>query len=197
MIPEFCEPLGAPFYSIPADAAARALLGMRLVRRLGGEVLTGVICETEAYRGEEDKACHARSGRTPRNAPLYGPPGLAYIYFTYGMHWMLNVVCEAEGFPAAVLIRAVRPERGLERIASNRAGVEVEHWTDGPAKLCKAFEIDGRLNLLDLTRPNGELWIEPGSAVPEEQILRGPRVGIGYAAEPWLSIPWRFRLRES
>ena len=190
------EPLGLQFYSIPADAAARALLGMRLVRRLDGDLLVGIICETEAYRGEEDLACHARSGRTARNAPLYGPPGRAYIYFTYGMHWMLNAVCEADGVPAAVLIRAVRPINGLDRIAANRIGVSPAHWTDGPAKLCKAFGIDGRLNLLDLTRPNGDLWLEAGQILPEEQVIRGPRVGIDYAAEPWLSIPWRFRLRE-
>lgn len=186
--------LDLEFYSIPASAAARALLGMRLVRMLEGKRVSGRIIETEAYQGEEDQACHARAGRTRRTAIMYGPAGRAYIYFTYGMHWMLNVVCDAVDVPAAVLIRAVEPLEGLELIGARRAGVAARAWTDGPAKLCKAFGIDGALNGTDLTGSNGALWIEKGPEVPEEQVRRGPRIGISYAQEPWLSIPWRFSL---
>jgi DNA-3-methyladenine glycosylase len=191
------KPLDVEFYSIPASSVARALLGMRLVRVLDDVRLVGRITETEAYCGEEDQACHARAGRTPRTAVMYGPAGRAYIYFTYGMHWMLNVVCEKADFPAAVLIRAVQPLEGLELIAKRRAGVRPRLWTDGPAKLCRAFGIDGSLNGLDLTTENNQLWIETGPPAAEEEVLSGPRVGIGYAGEPWLSMPWRFQLHEN
>ena len=97
------------FFDRPTQAVARELLGCRLIRRLGGTLLAGAIVETEAYIGERDLACHAKAGRTARTAIMYGPPGFAYVYFTYGMHWMLNLVTEAEGFPAAVLIRALQP----------------------------------------------------------------------------------------
>jgi DNA-3-methyladenine glycosylase len=188
--------LDVEFYSIPASRVARSLLGMHLVRVLEGVRLVGKIIETEAYQGEEDQACHARAGRTARTAVMYGPPGRAYIYFTYGMHWMLNVVCEEVGFPAAVLVRGVQPLEGLDQIALRRPGVPQRSWTDGPAKLCRAFGIDGSLNSLDLTTPNSQMWIEAGQPPAEDQVMRGPRVGIGYAGEPWLSMPWRFLLRE-
>jgi DNA-3-methyladenine glycosylase len=186
-------PLAQEFYSIPAPHAARALLGMHLVRCVEGQRLVGVICETEAYRGEEDQACHARAGRTARTTIMYGAAGLAYIYFTYGMHWMLNVVCEAEDFPAAVLIRAVHTTAGQGQVAARRAGVKPAQWTDGPAKLCKAFAIDGQLNGINLCAANQQLWIEAGEPVPDGAVTAGPRVGIDYAGEPWRSIHWRFR----
>lgn len=184
-------PLPRGFYLRPTLTVARALLGMRLVRVLDGERLAGVITETEAYIGEEDLGCHARAGRTPRTAVMYGPAGHAYVYFTYGMHWLLNVVTEREGFPAAVLIRAIRPVAGVETIRARRQGRDC----DGPAKLTAALGIDGRHNGLDLcTRASG-LWIEPGEPVAESEVLRGPRVGLNSVPEPWKSIPWRFRLR--
>jgi DNA-3-methyladenine glycosylase len=148
--------------------------------------------EAEAYQGEEDLACHAKAGRTSRTAVMYGPPGHAYIYFTYGMHWMLNVVCQPEGLPAAVLIRAIAPLEGLDFIAARRPGRARAIWTDGPAKLCQALEIDGRLNGIDLREPEGELWIEPGEAVADDRVRATPRIGIGGVPEPWLTIPWRF-----
>jgi len=189
--------LSSEFYSIPAPQAARALLGMRLVRCLDGQRLAGLIVETEAYRGEQDQACHAHAGRTQRTSVMYGPPGTAYIYFTYGMHWMLNVVCEEPGFPAAVLIRAVSVCEGAQTVALRRLGVKSAAWTDGPAKLCKAFDIDGRLNGSSLCQAGQALWIEPGQPVSDSLVSAGPRVGIDYAGEPWRSIPWRFRARLS
>ncbi len=189
------SPLPERFYDRSVLDVAPALLGQRLVRSLDGERAAGIIIETEAYNGEQDLACHARAGRTPRTAVMYGPPGRAYVYFTYGMHWMLNCVCQPEGQPAAVLIRAVFPVEGLERIAERRAGRPPDQWANGPAKLCQALGIDGQLNGAGLTRTGSGLWIEAGSHIPAEHILSGPRVGIAYAGEPWVSMPWRYRIR--
>jgi DNA-3-methyladenine glycosylase len=181
------------FFARPTLEVARGLLGMRLVRILNGARLSGWIVETEAYIGENDLACHARAGKTPRTAVMYGPPGHAYIYFTYGMHWLLNAVTEAEGFPAAVLLRAIQPVEGLEEMAARQAGVPSARWTDGPGKLCRALALDGQQNDLNLCDPSGELSIEAGPGVPDSEVLTGPRVGIQSTPEPWRSMPWRFR----
>ncbi len=183
------------WYDRDVVVVARDLLGKRLVRLLDGQRLSGIIIEAEAYRGEEDLACHARAGRTPRTEVMYGPPGRAYVYFTYGMHWMLNAVCSAPGFPAAALIRAILPLEGIETIAAARAGRPPAQWTDGPAKLTRALYIDRYLNGADLTIEENQLWIEEGMPVPDAWVSAGPRVGIGGVPEPWLSLPWRFRAR--
>jgi DNA-3-methyladenine glycosylase len=167
---------------------ARELLGMRLVRLLDGVELAGIITETEAYIGEEDLGCHARSGRSRRNAVMYGLPGFAYVYFTYGMHWMLNAVTEPAGIPAAVLIRAIQPVQGVEIVSARRGGRD----TGGPAKLTQALGVDGALNGADLCSKASGLWIEAGAAIAESEILAGPRVGLYTVPEPWKSIPWRF-----
>ena len=187
-----CLPLS--FYNRPAVTSARELLGMVLVRNLDGVRVSGIIVETEAYQGEEDQASHARAGRTPRTSVMYGPPGRAYVYFTYGMHWMLNCVTEPEGFPAAVLLRAIQPLEGLEQISARRPGQPPPMWCNGPAKLCQALAVDQKLNGTDLCNPVGELWIEAGQTVPEHQVTMGPRVGIFSVPEPWFSKPWRFRI---
>lgn len=183
--------LAREFYARPTLTVARDLLGARLVRILDGVRLAGIIIETEAYIGEADLGCHARAGRTARTAVMYGPPGHAYVYFTYGMHWCLNAVTEAEGFPAAVLIRAMRPVEGVEVIAARRQGRD----TLGPAKLTQALGIDGAQNGLDLCSPAGGLWIEAGETIPDESVTIGPRVGLYTVPEPWKSKPWRFRVR--
>jgi len=181
------------FYDRPTLTVARELLGARLVRILEGTRLSGIITETEAYIHEEDLACHARAGRTRRTAIMYGPPGHAYVYFTYGAHWMLNVVTEPEDCPAAVLIRAFRPVEGREIISSRRGGKD----TLGPAKLTQALGIDGKLNGIDLCDPACELRIEWGHPVAEKDVITGPRVGLYTVPEPWKSIPWRFRITPS
>ncbi len=188
------SPLNEEFYRASAVEVARGLLGARLVRCLNGKRLAGYIVEAEAYQGESDLACHARAGRTPRTAVMYGPPGRAYVYFVYGMHWMLNCVTGAEGDPQAVLLRAIWPVEGLEEIAARRAGVPRRAWTDGPGKLCRALAIDGRLNGASLLDGAGELYIENGQTIPEDVILTGPRVGLDGVPEPWFSMPWRFRV---
>jgi len=186
------EILPSFFYNRLATEVARALLGMRLVRMLDGVRLSGIILEAEAYQGEEDLACHARAGRTQRTQIMYGPPGHAYIYFTYGMHWMLNCVTGEEGSPAAVLIRALRIVEGNDLIKARRNPVAEAQWTNGPAKLCQAFGIDGRLNGVNLCSSNGTLWIEQGEPFEDSLVKTGPRVGIQNVPEPWRSIPWRF-----
>ena len=185
------KPLSRDFYDRPALAVARDLLGARLVRLHGGMRLSGFITETEAYVGEEDLGCHAKAGRTARTSVMYGPPGHAYVYFTYGMHWLLNVVTGKVDFAAAVLIRAIHPAEGIEEIAARRAG----RCCDGPAKLTQALEIDGADNGLDLTRKDSRLWIEPGIPIPARRVTRGPRVGLYTVPEPWRSKPWRFLAR--
>jgi len=183
------------FFDRPTLQVARDLLGSRLVRLEDGRRVGGTIIETEAYIGEEDLGCHCRSGRTQRNAVMFGPPGHAYVYFTYGMHWMLNFVTEAEGQPAAVLIRAIRPIEGLELIADRRQPQKQAVWTDGPAKLCQALGIDRQLNGADLCDPRGELWVESGQAITDESVTIGPRVGLYSVPEPWKSVAWRFLVR--
>jgi DNA-3-methyladenine glycosylase len=184
--------LSSDFYNRPTLTVARQLLGCRLVRILDGVRLSGVIVETEAYIGESDLGCHAKAGRTPRTQVMYGPPGRAYVYFTYGMHWMLNAVTEAEGFPAAVLIRAIEVEEGLGVVESRRARAKRADWTNGPAKLTLAFGIDSSQNNADLTTTAAGLWIEPGIVISDANVTIGPRVGLYSVPEPWKSLPWRF-----
>jgi len=139
--------------------------------------LAGRIVETEAYVGPSDKACHASRGLTPRTRVMFGPPGYAYVYLIYGMHNCLNVVTEAEGSPAAVLIRAIEP------FASIRG-----QNGSGPGRLCRVMEIDRGLGGLDMTR--SPLYILDRSG-PSPKIARSPRIGVAYAGE-WAEKPWRF-----
>lgn len=185
-------PLPAEFYAQPTLSVARHMLGACLVRMLDGVRLSGLITETEAYIGEDDLACHARAGLTPRTHVMYGPPGRAYVYFTYGMHWLLNAVTEVEGFPAAVLVRALRLETGQELVAARRAGVKPAWWTNGPARLTSAFGIGAGQNGIDLTSPADGLWIETGIVISDSNVTIGPRVGLFNVPEPWKSMPWRF-----
>lgn len=181
------------FYDRLAVEVARDLLGCRLVRLQNGQRLVGMIMETEAYQGEEDLGCHASVGKTPRTAVMYGPPGHAYVYFTYGMHWLLNAVTEGEGIPAAVLIRAIQPLEGESQMAINRPiNAKGPGWTNGPAKLTQALQINGDLNQADLCNQASGLWIENGERLPDAQIFQTPRVGLNNVPEPWRSIPWRF-----
>lgn len=184
--------LPATFYQRPVLEVARDLLGKRLVRIFDGQRVGGMIIEVEAYDGEQDKACHARSGKTNRNFVMYGPSGRAYVYFVYGIHWMLNCVCGDNGFPAAVLFRALYPIEGLDTITRNRRGINPKDKCSGPARLTKALGIDQTFNNIDLTTHNSGLFIEELQSIPEEGIIRSPRIGIQYAGEPWVSLPWRF-----
>ena len=185
------KPFPRSFYNRPTLTVARELIGARLVRILDGVKLVGRITETEAYISQKDLACHAKAGITARTAVMFGEPGHAYVYFTYGNHWMLNVVTERAGFPAAVLIRAVQPVEGVDVMLERRSGRD----TFGPGKLCQAMGITKSENGVDLTETIGGLWIETGIHVPNSLVTKGPRVGLNNTPEPWLSKPWRFLVK--
>ncbi len=188
------QALRRAFYARGAETVAQALLGCVLVRRVGRALLAGRIVETEAYLGERDRASHASRGPTPRNAPMYGSPGHAYVYFIYGMYDMLNVVCGRRGVPHAVLIRAVEPVRGVELMLRRRGVRRVHEVASGPGKLCRAFSITRTHNQLDLTRAadrTASLWIERGRLSRTESVEKSPRVGVDYAGAD-ASLPLRF-----
>ncbi len=186
------EIISEQFFEREVVQVARDLLGHRLVRFVHNQRISGIILETEAYDGMQDLACHARVGRTKRNAVMFGPAGYAYVYFTYGMHWCLNVVTGKRDYPAAVLIRAILPSEGLEFIAKNRPNVERKNWTNGPAKLTQALQINQLQNGMNICSQNHDLWIERGEDVHHSLIKTSPRIGINNTPEPWLSMPWRF-----
>src|SRR3990167_7631010 len=140
--------LGPAFFDRPTLTVAKDLLGKFLVRRVRGKTVALMIVETEAYDGFKDLASHAHRGQTPRNTPMFGKPGTIYVYFTYGMHWMLNLVCGEKEYPAAVLIRAAQGKYQGDTLI-----------LDGPAKLTKALQIDNKLNTLMLGKKSG-LWVE-------------------------------------
>lgn len=191
------------FYARSARVVAADLLGKRLVRRLNGRLLRGAIVETEAYcdAAEPDLACHgdrANNGQpTARTAVMFGPAGHAYVYFTYGMHWMFNVVTGETGKANAVLIRALEPLDGISLMQQHRNGRPFAQLTNGPAKLAQALAIDQSLNEANLCQPDGVIRIEDAPAVPADQICTGPRIGLGKTPEPWLSKPWRYWIRDN
>jgi DNA-3-methyladenine glycosylase len=177
------------FFARPTLEVARDLIGARLVHEVDGVRTAGIIVETEAYIGEDDPACHAAAGLTRRTAPLYGPPGLAYVYLNYGIHFLLNAVTEAEGHPAAVLLRALAPEAGLEVMRARR-GVTASPRLDqglcrGPGNLTRALGVTLRENGADLCGGSA-LWIEEGPGAPGP-LVWGPRIGINVGVD----TPWR------
>ncbi len=186
--------LSPDFYNRPVLNVARDLLGMRLVRILENKRIAGIIAETEAYDGENDLACHAHVGKTRRNEVMFGPPGHAYIYFTYGMHWLLNCVTGPEGYPAAVLIRTIIPTENIETIAINRFPAKEKDWCNGPAKLTRALSIDKNLNGVSLCSKESFIFIEHAESIQDKFVHTTERVGISSVAEPWRSKPWRFQV---
>lgn len=174
--------LSRNFYMQDTLAVARELLGMHLVHRVGATSRVGRIVETEAYQGPEDRAAHSSRGRTARTEVMFGPAGHAYVYFIYGVWHCLNVVTAAEGVPHAVLLRALEPVSGItER-------------TCGPGLLCRAMDVDRRLNGADLC--GGSLWIERPPRPPPVRVRQSPRIGVDYAGR-WARRPWRFFDRDS
>jgi len=167
------------FYARDTLSTAGALLGKKLVRKYNGNILSGLISETEAYLGSMDSASHAFKGKTPRNRVMFGRAGRAYVYFVYGMHYLLNMVTEEEENPCAILIRAIVPLDGIEHMQRLR-GRNSKGLADGPAKLCQALAIGKSLNGWDLTAGK-KLWVEDRPPVPGRFIKKGPRIGIDYA----------------
>lgn len=185
------------FYARSTLSVARDLLGQRLVRIREGHRLAGRIMEVEAYIGTTDLASHARFGKTSRNSAMFGPPGHAYVYRIYGLHHCLNVVTEAEGFPAAILIRALEPVEGLEIQRQLRGShIAFRDLTRGPGRLCQALAIDRSLDGLDLCTPNASLTIEQDRTVAAIDIATGPRVGVTGDMTA-RDAPWRFYVQAS
>jgi len=177
------------FYARPTLKVAEDLIGKVLVHRARQGVASGVIVETEAYIGEDDPACHASFGRTARNEPLFGPPGFAYVYLNYGVHYLVNAVTEGDGYPGAVLIRALQPLEGIELMTKRRApdgrAIDEHDLCRGPGNLTKALGItikDNRRDLSDSTLTIEDRGISVG------RIATGPRIGIRVAVER----PWRY-----
>ncbi len=172
----------ASFYARDTELVARDMLGMVLQCSTPEGTTSGVIVETEAYVGEHDAACHAAAGNTARTAPLYGAPGLAYVYFIYGMYWCFNAVTRDAGLPSAVLIRAVEPLEGIPLMRRRRSRVRRDRdLTNGPGKLCLALGIDGTMNSLPLQR--GRLVVRQGHHYDSASVAVTPRIGITRAAD--------------
>lgn len=191
----FSPRLDMTFFDRSPLPVARELLGCRLVRMLNGQRLAGIITETEAYDGEEDLACHARAGLTPRTEVMYRPAGHLYVYFTYGIHWLLNFVTGPGSHPSAVLLRGLFVTEGQAYVAQRRNNRPPRQWTDGPAKITQALDIDGRLNGQWMYSPESELWVESGIPIPDDRVVTTARIGIDSVPEPWKSKPWRFLTR--
>lgn len=188
-------------FARPVLELARSLLGAVVVRDGPEGRAAGIIVETEAYGGPEDRASHARAGRTRRTGPMFGAPGHAYVYLVYGLHRCLNVVAEEDGRAGAVLLRAVAPVEGLDGMRRRRgptAGPDARLGA-GPARLCQALGVDRTLDGWDLAAGR-DLWITdapPGGspARPPVHIVAGPRIGVAYAGPDWAGRPWRFGIR--
>ena len=180
-------PLSRAFYDRDPVLVARELLGAVLECRSPEGVASGRIVETEAYVGPHDPACHAVFGNTPRTKSLFAPAGTSYVYLIYGMYWCFNAVTREEGFGSAVLVRALEPLEGEPLMHARRPRVKSRHdLTNGPGKLCLALGIDSAHDGLRLDKP--PLRILSGQAVPDDQVLVSPRIGITKAAD-W---PLRF-----
>jgi DNA-3-methyladenine glycosylase len=183
------RPLPEAFYLRPVLEVARDLLGRLLVHDSAQGRVAVRLVEVEAYDGAgKDPASHAYRGRTPRNAVMFGPPGHAYVYFTYGMHFCMNVGCGPDGVAAAVLLRAGEVLSGQDVVAERRPAAKPRDYARGPARLCVALGIDRALNGTDLTKPRSALALEAGEPVPPAAVMTGPRVGVSSAADR----PWRY-----
>lgn len=187
-------PLPPEFFARDAVRVARDLLGRLLISEIGGVRCAVRLVEVEAYTGPGDAASHAAGGRrSPRNETMYGPPGLAYVYFTYGMHWCANVVTGREGWPTAVLLRAGEPVEGIEAMRRRRKIGDDRLLTSGPARLTMALGITRAMDAHRLDAP--PLWISAGSPVPPSRRVRATRIGITRAKDRLLRFyergnPW-------
>lgn len=184
-------PLASTFYDRATEQVARDLLGAELECTTPDGVTRARIVETEAYLGPHDEACHAVAGLTSRTRDLFGPPGLSYVYFIYGMYWCFNAVTRERGHGSAVLVRAVHPTAGIDLMRARRPKAKRERdLTNGPGKLCLAMGIVGDMSGLSLRKP--PLRIRAGDPVPDEQVVVTPRIGITRAAD-W---PLRYFVRD-
>jgi DNA-3-methyladenine glycosylase len=178
------------FLNEQASEVAPKLLGCHLIRNVDGHKLVGKIVEVEAY-DQTDAASHTYRGETLRNQVMFGPAGFLYVYFTYGMHYCMNIVCSPVGQGSAVLIRAVEPIEGLTYLEQNRGGISGKNLTNGPAKVCQAFKVNKNLNGHDLTKDPLKLIYK--SINPGAEIVVTTRIGIKKAVD----VPWRFYIKEN
>ena len=168
------------FFLQDTKKVAQKLLGKKLIREINGKKISGIISETEAYLSTNDSACHACNGKTKRNAPMFAEGGVAYIYLIYGVHYMLNFVTEKKNMPSAVLIRSIIPLENIAVMQKLRNLKNSKNLSNGPGKLCKALNIDIKLNRHKLfTRE--KLWIEDTKDISLKNINKSPRIGINYA----------------
>jgi DNA-3-methyladenine glycosylase len=187
--------LSREFYGQATLDVARELLGKFLVHRNSDGSRAGRIVETEAYVGPEDRASHAARGKTNRTALMFGPPGYAYVYLIYGMYHCFNVVTESDGYPAAVLIRALEPILEKESARAMNGRERLERLASGPGKLCRFMQIDRQLNGIDLCA--SVLYIEDrGRPIRPEDMIATARIGVDYAGQ-WKEKPWRFYVKQS
>jgi DNA-3-methyladenine glycosylase len=176
------------FYNRDTLVVAKDLLGKFIIRQIGKKKLAGKIVEVEAYNGPNDRASHANRGKTERNKIMFGHPGFSYVYMIYGMYYCFNIVTESHGYPAAVLIRAVEPVN-----APLIRGARGVNKTNGPGKFCKTFEINKKINGLDLCKKE-KIWLEDrGIKIKKVEIARAKRIGVDYAGE-YKNKLWRFYL---
>ncbi|MFH1111813.1 MAG: DNA-3-methyladenine glycosylase [Patescibacteria group bacterium] len=187
--------IGRDFFEQPTVSVAKKLLGCFLVRKIGKKIYRAMITETEAYLGPNDKASHASYGRTKRTEIMFGKAGHAYVYLIYGMYYCFNIVTEKQGYPAAVLIRAVHP------ILSVSKNVRPDIFRDkepklvsGPGRVCRYFKIDKYLNSEDIIIGK-KIWLEYGTKISLTKIISAPRIGVDYAGSKWQHKKWRFYLK--
>lgn len=189
--------LTSKFFIQNTCLVAQKLLGKFLIRKIGKKILSGMIVETEAYRGFNDDASHASRGKTDRTKVMFDKPGTVYVYLIYGMYYCLNIVTEKKNFPAAVLIRAIEPKEGIKEMYKNRgfkypSSVAID-LTNGPGKLCQAMKIEKDLNGLDVF--GSKIWIEnKGVKVFKKDIVRTKRIGVDYASKS-RDYLWRFYIK--
>lgn len=182
------KPIAREFYQRNTVQVAKELLGKTLVRKIGNKTLTGIITETEAYRFSDDPASHAHRGITPRNKAMFEEVGRAYVYFTYGMYYCVNAVARSKNYQAgAVLLRAIKPEKGINHMIKNRTIKKESELTNGPAKLTQALKIDKKQYGVDLTKV-GELFITEG--IEKQKIFASNRIGIKNGIENL----WNFKI---
>jgi len=180
------------FFSRPTLEVAEDLIGKVLIRKSEEGITSGIIVEAEAYRGEDDPASFAFRGRTKRSEMLYSPPAKAFVYLTYGMHFLLNVITERENFPAAVLVRAIEPVRGISLMKKRRRSDDLMNLCSGPAKICQAFAIDLGLNGVSISSSRSPLFIKEAEKEERELVWRS-RIGIREGKERL----WRVYLKGS
>ncbi len=185
------------FFDQKTELVAKELLGKVLVRESSHNKLSGMIVETEAYIGPHDRASHAYKGKTNRTQVMFSYGGLWYVYMIYGFYYCLNIVTETKDYPSAVLIRALEPLEGIEKMKENRKTDNITNLTSGPGKLCQAFEITKNMDSTSATSKNSKLYIEDRRIeIPANQIVKAKRIGVDYAGI-WKNKLLRFYIKDN